>query len=1077
MATSGKFTTGVKCAPPIAPWFEMVNVPPFISSAVILRSRAFAASLLQFLREIEHGFFIHVANHGNHQALLGVHGDAEVDVFLDNDFVRHFIEARIENRMLLERRGDRFQDERRERELDAFLFVIGRKFFPQFADAREINIVELRDARDGAGAFGHAARNDLAQRRDRLLENRSPLREINLQRRWLRRSAGRGRRGFGGSLLQLGDVSPHVARNDASAGFAAADFGQVNSQFARHPAQRRRRHGRGHGRRILFRSFLLVLVLVLDWFRRGCSCGGSFFRRRFRRCFSRRRSAAPRQRNQALSDTHFVAGFHVNFFHDAGGGGWNRSDGLFIFQLQDRLVFGHGVAFFHKNADNDAGIGAFAQLGKFYIHKSKREDAAKDGEYPARNYSPSVWQETANVMSLRLRNLVDKRSVNHSDGATMKTGVAKFFLRLAGGMFLTTCVWQNNFAACAEEISAEAKTNFEWFGSLGFPDVKGCPFVRVTRKWWDSKGKWPAQSDFANGFLLTGDSRAFEILDLQIFKCSYQATTTTAQVQIETSYAAADLKSEAGSLLERIQSLKAGEDLFPRRDERMSQRARTFVLAWACWRNGLDEDAEKLFQASKKLRDGIEAVDGNFQLVLEKEIACAVMWRAVVDFGDVSITRPQLLHEFARFIKCYPHSEYQERARQTVAMLTRMVAEDEAHARTAPTNLAALPVDARVRELLFELRDQHGEQSSQPGWCDIFDDWRGVTNSPAHQLVSIGYPAVPQLIAVLEDTTFTRSVGYWCDFTFSHQVLTVGDCSLAILGRITGKYFYVANHSSGDMSTDEKAAEARKLAEAWWTEFQEKGEQQMLIEGTAAGDDSAKSEAELLVARFPAAAAPALARGIHAATKEWTRNELIKVFRKFDTSAALAFLKGELHAGTDGSRVSAAEALLEMQSNKQEVVNAMIQEWQNSPDYKVENDQGWTECARFLAAADSPEAIEALARHLPARPISTRMAIVHNVGEGGTRWGEIREISKRGAVSAATEALLAGMLEDAGQQLGDSGPRLGRHFRDVRICDMAGYYLNQLWPDRYHFDLSTSSESRDEQRDECKKIWSQNQKQ
>ncbi len=58
----------------------------------------------------------------------------------------------------------------------------------------------------------------------------------------------------------------------------------------------------------------------------------------------------------------------MDLFHDTGGGGGNRGHGLFVFQLQNGLVLGDGVAFFHKDADDDAGIGALTQLGKFYIH-------------------------------------------------------------------------------------------------------------------------------------------------------------------------------------------------------------------------------------------------------------------------------------------------------------------------------------------------------------------------------------------------------------------------------------------------------------------------------------------------------------------------------------------------------------------------------------------------------------------------------------------------------------------------------------------------------------------------------------
>ena len=160
-----------------------------------------------------------------------------------------------------------------------------------------------------------------------------------------------------------------------------------------------------------------------------------------------------------------------------------------------------------------------------------------------------------------------------------------------------------------------------------------------------------------------------------------------------------------------------------------------------------------------------------------------------------------------------------------------MVAEDEAHAKNAPTNLDVLPVDQRVRELIFQLRDQNGEQMKwdQPGGFDIFNDSRG-TNSPAGKLVAIGYPAVPQLIVALDDSTFSRWLGWFTvhgdldQIGSARTVLTVGDYALAIIERITGKTFYPPVSSSAPMSYMKKNGEVRKAVEAWWADFQKKGE-------------------------------------------------------------------------------------------------------------------------------------------------------------------------------------------------------------------------------------------------------------
>jgi hypothetical protein len=106
-----------------------------------------------------------------------------------------------------------------------------------------------------------------------------------------------------------------------------------------------------------------------------------------------------------------------------------------------------------------------------------------------------------------------------------------------------------------------------------------------------------------------------------------------------------------------------------------------------------------------------------------------------------------------------------------------------------------MTLEQRVAELIFQLRDQNGHQFSQPGSCDIFMDPRdgglfGATNegkpgSPASQLVAIGKPALSQLIDSVDDDRFTRCVEFHRSFYFSHRVIRVGECCVAIMHRIS----------------------------------------------------------------------------------------------------------------------------------------------------------------------------------------------------------------------------------------------------------------------------------------------------
>src|SRR5262249_29174058 len=118
-------------------------------------------------------------------------------------------------------------------------------------------------------------------------------------------------------------------------------------------------------------------------------------------------------------------------------------------------------------------------------------------------------------------------------------------------------------------------------------------------------------------------------------------------------------------------------------------------------------------------------------------IAHSLIWRAVLDFGSPSVSRSQLLTRFETVLKCYPADEkskpapgakprsvradYQADAQEYAALLKRMIEEDETHAKR-PVKPEKGMTKQRVADLIFQLRDQNGQQFSQPGACDIFLD-------------------------------------------------------------------------------------------------------------------------------------------------------------------------------------------------------------------------------------------------------------------------------------------------------------------------------------------------------------------
>jgi hypothetical protein len=626
--------------------------------------------------------------------------------------------------------------------------------------------------------------------------------------------------------------------------------------------------------------------------------------------------------------------------------------------------------------------------------------------------------------------------------------------------------------AQAQGLTPETQTNFQWFSGLGFPDVKGCPFVRVTTGRWSQGVEGPPQNSFLRGFLLGTNGSAFNVVTTDLHGETFTNTPPGTPEHQRVGFEILSLQEEATARLNALRNPPADDGFGRGFALQLSERAQVFVLAWDCWRQGLDALAQDLYAEGKKMPAMGNTPDqsSTFQEALEKDIGHAAMWRAVLAFEDTSISRPELLARFEAVVKNYPHSEHHERAQKTADLLRQMIAEDQEHAKTAPKDLNALPVQEQIRELIFQLRDQNGHQWGQPGWCDIFQTQTESTNTPAHQLVALGYAAVPQLITAIKSPTLTRSVGYWRNFTFSHTVLTVGDSAVAILNRISGRSFFSPRSTFSYMSMDGAGVQAQDEAQAWWDEFQKKGEKQMLLDAVSIGGEDAAAQGKLLSERYPEAAAAALIRGASAAKNAWTRTTLVEEIGELPDASTAEFLQDEMLNGPQiQARVAAAYQL--RQRGKREAVSAMIQEWEKLPLEKGEDFVDRYKIHDFLASCDSVPAIEALDHNLRQRPVDTKLEVVEAVGDTNQPfWGHASE-HQSSATIAAVEKLLAAELEDTDERTGMSGGLNGMSFSDPRVCDIAACLLAERWPDRYAMKLPGTRKSRERQRIECLNSW------
>ena len=617
-------------------------------------------------------------------------------------------------------------------------------------------------------------------------------------------------------------------------------------------------------------------------------------------------------------------------------------------------------------------------------------------------------------------------------------------------------------AAETNTLSPQAIKDFEWFSTLGFPDLKGCPYVRVATGFWSKNYATddPPQQDGFNAFLLATNSGGFRVFTLDLAERSFSLTNPITEGNTRPAFEAFQLTNEVAKWQSEV-----------------------FTLAWACWRNGLDADAQRLYEQAQKTRSRNGGLGGakDLRATLENDVGSDMFHRGLTAFGNTAIPRTQLLAQFESILTNYPRSQYVDRATHFAEVLKRMVSEDQAHAELAVTNLDQLPVEQQVRELVFRLRDQEGAQNSNPGKCSVFTNRRQATNTPAHQLLRLGYAAVPQLIAALDDTNYSRAVGGGMMLT---DVLTVGDCALQILEEIAGTTFFqsrVASYlsMSGDKQTPNgdalsirlhggtdnlppngDLASTRKAAQSWWAAVQQKGEKQVLIDAVTSAGQDAPAQAEMLCQRYPDIAAATIIRGVVAATNWWVHARFVEIISKLDEPQVADFLSHEMSsAPTADDRERAAYYLRD--KRPAEALQAMLHDWETNGD---------TATVSFLADSDSVPAIQALERGLRQHPIATRYSVIRSIGDTN---GWTHHKCSQGTLDAIEECLIIA-LDDTEVRTGTTQvtqSRILRTLYDVRICDLAAFFLAQRWPDRYVFDLSPGLSTRERQRVECQNVW------
>ena len=661
----------------------------------------------------------------------------------------------------------------------------------------------------------------------------------------------------------------------------------------------------------------------------------------------------------------------------------------------------------------------------------------------------------------------------------MKTSAFILFVMLSGSRIM------------AAEVSEEARQAYEWFSTLGFPEVKDAKWAEVTQT-FDAFIGDENRTHKMHGFILAETDIDFSVLLPDLAVKSMPKDATPIGFRIRGTFEERSFSTWAAEQVKALQS--PPKDGFDRFGAHLGHKAEVFALSYFCWRRGDADLAAKLYAEAEKRTTYLSHQERENQPVsmreaLEIELGHAAMWDAVLRMGGGSLggkswgggsnlePREEVLEAFRRIARLFPRCEHIERTKATIATLERMVAEDAKHSQLTQQQLDALPLEKRIAELIWRLRDQNGHQRSQPGSCDIFG-YGSEDKTAAHQLLKIGYPAAPALIEALTDDRFSRSVGFHRDFHFSHTILTIGDCAQQILDRMTGQEFYSAGSTSGYMSNEDKMRTVQTAARAWWADYQKKGLKQMLVDSLSEGKTPPSALVEQLKMADASAVEAAVLAGAAKAQNDWLTRQFIDELASLKTpkvtEALVKFMKSHSKADV---RLDAAAWLLHQ--NHPDAMPSVLHEWSTHlPPSPGSVDDAFEAMIYIFARSGNDRAIQALSSHWEARSVSQRLQIIEAIGTFMSPQPEVLGFrSKAMPRPPSPEALkrvielLVHALEDTQARYGTSGGRGDYEYSDPRICDHALWALHELEAAKYSFSPKAGRRQRDTERIAAANQW------
>jgi hypothetical protein len=178
---------------------------------------------------------------------------------------------------------------------------------------------------------------------------------------------------------------------------------------------------------------------------------------------------------------------------------------------------------------------------------------------------------------------------------------------------------------------------------------------------------------------------------------------------------------------------------------------------------------------------------------------------------------------FRQVAATFPESRYAKDSKELGVLLEAMVVEDAQW--KEPEDPERLNPQERIDYFIHHLRDVNCEQFFDPGMCNVLQGDKSKY-AAAIQLKEIGKPAIPALIALLEDRRSTRSVGFVRTHGRSCTVLRYQDAVIQILNELLPTRFYRRSRTGAYLSNEPAELRERviKNIKAWQRQTVDKDE-------------------------------------------------------------------------------------------------------------------------------------------------------------------------------------------------------------------------------------------------------------